>query len=279
MPDSPYRCPLCREALKREAGRFCCPRRHSFDIAREGYVNLLPVQKKHSLQPGDSPQMLASRRRFLERGHYHSLRQALLARLQPLGVARLLDLGAGEGWYCGWLQQELADQQHLPEVYGIDISKTAIQLAAKRYPNCSFAVGSTHDLPFADQGFSHALNVFAPLKASEAARVLTPRGLLLRVSPAAGHLFELKTLLYAQAREHAAETSEIPGFSLINQDRLCSPFSLTSPEELRELIQMTPYAWKLQTEPAQLLDRAVPMTVRLDVWLSLYQKQSESNAS
>src|ERR1043166_302952 len=101
-PYLPYRCPLCHQDLLLETGRFFCNSKHSFDIAREGYVNLLPVQHKHSREPGDSPQMLEARRRFLARGHYLPLRQAICDILQINGpIASLLDLGAGEGWYCG----------------------------------------------------------------------------------------------------------------------------------------------------------------------------------
>ena len=35
------RCPVCAGALEKRAGASRCPKNHSFDIAKSGYVNLL----------------------------------------------------------------------------------------------------------------------------------------------------------------------------------------------------------------------------------------------
>lgn len=262
-----YACPLCSQALTRSESRYVCPGGHSFDIAREGYVNLLPVQAKRSLEPGDSQEMIRARRCFLERGHYAPLREAIVSLLARSGpIVALLDLGAGEGWYCG----ELPHRLNASVVHGIDISKVAIKMAARRYRDCRFAVASSYALPYTDGGFSHLLNVFAPLEPAEAARMLAPGGLLLQVSPAPQHLFALKSLLYQAARAHPEAGHRLAGFDLLENERLSCSFSLESIEALIELIGMTPYFHRLARVPRENLERALPLNIELDVWLSLY---------
>ena len=261
-----YRCPHCYQSLIRSERCYHCPNAHSFDISREGYVNLLPVQQKKSRQPGDSEAMISARRRFLDRGYYLPLRKAIQAQLlaqEP--ITCLLDLGCGDGWYTGGLPWGPAAECH-----GIDISRPAIKLAAKRHRDVHYAVASSYGLPFGEAVFSHALNVFAPLDPSELARVMRPAGLLLRVSPAPNHLFALKALLYEQPRHHDPEGLEMEGFELITSQRLEQGIRLEALSSLNDLIQMTPYAWKLngQLDLAQVL----PFDVELDVWLSLFRK-------
>lgn len=263
-----YLCPVCHAGLEPVPAGYVCQTGHTFDRAREGYVNLLPVQHKRSREPGDSPEMLAARRRFLERGHYRPLLNALIQTVQELSPVRLLDLGCGEGYYAGALRAALPDS----EVYGLDISKTAVKMAARRYPDCAFAVAGSYSLPFVEGSFSHLLNVFAPLEAAEASRVLAGKGWLLRVSPGPAHLFGLKALLYDVPHPHPQATLELHGFQLQSQIPVRYVFTLQTPEELLELIQMTPYAWKLQARDPACFTQALPFTLELDVRLCWYQK-------
>lgn len=263
-----YRCPLCRLLLMPDGRSFACGNRHRFDLAREGYVNLLPVQKKSSREPGDSAEMIQARRRFLAAGHYAPLRDAIIAAVAGLNLspqAALLDLGCGEGWYAAGLAEALP-----LAIDGIDISKAAIKIAARAYPGCRFAVAGNYDLPFGDASFAAALNVFAPLEAGELSRVLAPGGYLLRVSAAPEHLFALKALLYAQPRLHEHEIPALPGFEGLQQQRLQAEIELNQTRSLHDLIQMTPYAWKLQGQPD--LGASLPFRVGIDAWLSLYRK-------
>jgi 23S rRNA (guanine745-N1)-methyltransferase len=94
-----YSCPLCHAPLERRDNSFICPQRHQFDLAKEGYVNLLPVQFKRSRDPGDSAEMMQARRAFLDAGHYQPLRDAICAYLHTFAPTDLLDIGCGEGYY------------------------------------------------------------------------------------------------------------------------------------------------------------------------------------
>lgn len=144
-----FSCPLCHQPLSREKNSYICPQRHQFDMAKEGYVNLLPVQHKRSRDPGDSAEMMQARRAFLDAGHYQPLRDAIVAQLRERlddKATAVLDIGCGEGYYT----HAFADA--LPEIttFGLDVSKVAIKAAAKRYPQVTFCVASSHRLPFSD---------------------------------------------------------------------------------------------------------------------------------
>jgi 23S rRNA (guanine745-N1)-methyltransferase len=137
-------CPVCRQTLSSKQGKsLICPDGHSYDLAREGYVNLLQANRKNSRLPGDSKEMIAARRRVHAAGLYHPLAVAIREQLTTLASPspRVLDLGCGEGHYCRSIQQVLPASS----VYGIDISKAAVKMAARSCPEASFAVASVFD--------------------------------------------------------------------------------------------------------------------------------------
>ncbi|MBU0790368.1 MAG: methyltransferase domain-containing protein [Gammaproteobacteria bacterium] len=242
-------CPLCRGPLARQPRVWRCTQGHSFDVAREGYVNLLPVQHKKSRDPGDDALMVMARRAFLEADHYRPLRDALLARLAPLAANTLLDIGCGEGYYTG------AFADAVPEVIGVDIARTAVRMAARRHPGLTWLVASGAHLPLADASVDVITNVFTQLHVGEMQRVLRPDGHLLVVSPAARHLWTLREQLFDDVRAHQPDkflaTLEA-GFTLLDRHEVSVPLQL-SPPALQQLLQMTPYAWKARPEKRQAL--------------------------
>src|SRR5450755_1297199 len=158
-------CPICTTQLVQSNNTLVCANAHTFDIAREGYVNLLRKQL-----PGDTKEMLAARRSFLERGSYQPLSNMLnqisvtylAASTSPVTI---LDAGCGEGYYLGRLQQSLADRPL--QCVGLDISKEAIRLAARRYKQACFVVANLKErLVLADGVLHMILNIFAPRNAA-----------------------------------------------------------------------------------------------------------------
>ena len=168
-----------------------CPRGHSFDVARSGYVSLLQPQDRRSKQPGDPRQAVAARRRFLEAGHGAPLLKALLAEIDAIGLlpgAAILDVGCGEGTYLGGVARERRVEPH-----GLDLSTFAVDLAARQFPGITWIVANADRfLPYADGSFALILSIDARLHAAEMRRVLAPEGRLLVAVPAPDDLVELR---------------------------------------------------------------------------------------
>lgn len=237
-------CPLCRLPLLRETAVWRCDNRHSFDVAREGYVNLLPVQQKKSRDPGDNPEMVQARRDFLQAGYYGPLRDAVIARLQALNLHSLLDLGCGEGWYTGAMTAAATD------ITGLDIAKPAVRLAAKKHPGITWLVGSGAALPLADASVDAVCSLFSPLPVAEMQRVLKPGGHVLVARPAPDHLWKVREGLFGEVQAHQPEKflPELQtAFTLQEQAEIRFPLHLTQ-TALKQLLAMTPYVWKAKPE-------------------------------
>ena len=147
-------CPLCQQPLLSGSRQWVCANGHSYDQARQGYLNLLLVQHKKSRQPGDTPTMLACRQAFLDAGHYQPVSDRIGELLGAAGPHQLLDMGCGEGYYTARLQQQLPECA----IGGMDISKDAIIKACRRGREIQWLVGSTARLPVADASLDAALS-------------------------------------------------------------------------------------------------------------------------
>ncbi|MSV30419.1 MAG: methyltransferase domain-containing protein [Bryobacterales bacterium] len=183
-------CPVrgCNLALAREERRVLCPRGHSFDAARSGYVNLLQPQDKRSKRPGDTVAAVAGRRRLHDRGLTEPLKRAIgeLAALSSQDI--VLDAGCGDGFYLGALARETGLDAH-----GVDISIPAVDAAARRYPECEWIVANADRLlPYAAGSFSTVLSITARMNPGEFRRVLRGDGRLLVALPAPDDLIELR---------------------------------------------------------------------------------------
>ncbi|HSX03094.1 MAG TPA: methyltransferase domain-containing protein [Candidatus Saccharimonadia bacterium] len=253
-------CPNCHQPLETEAGALVCANRHSFDVAREGYVNLLTGRQKAG-HKGDTPEMLAARRRFLEAGFYEPLRQRLAERVAAWVPQTVAEIGCGEGYYLGGVTEAL------PQVrcFGTDIAKAGVRLAAKRYPRAAWAVADTNRLvPLSDASADVLLDVFAPRNAAEFARVLRPTGHLLVVIPAPEHLAELRQiqpLLAIQAdKRQAVETAMAGHFTLESAETITVPLRLDG-ATVAGLVAMTPNAWFLTDSQKQVLTSSTDLAV------------------
>lgn len=251
--ESLFCCPVCGGALAREAGCYRCRAGHSFDIAREGYVNLLPANQRHSKAPGDDREMAAARTRFLEGGWYMPLREALcglVSELSPQNPA-LLDAGCGEGWYTQALAEAAAAKGG--RTAGIDLSRPSVKKAARRCPAGEFAVGTLYHLPVADGCVDMLVNCFSPLAAPEFARVLKPGGRFLYVVPGPRHLWELKEAVYERPYENEEKREEYPGFRYLDVVPVETRFTLPNAQAVQDLFRMTPYYWKSPKSGAERL--------------------------
>ncbi|GAA60228.1 23S rRNA (guanine745-N1)-methyltransferase [Pseudoalteromonas sp. BSi20652] len=260
-----YQCPLCNDALLKTDSTLRCANNHSFDFAKEGYVNLLPVQQKNSKQPGDSLEMVQARHAFLECGFYGFLQNALGSIVSTLNAHNIIDLGCGEGFYT----QSLANKSQA-NIYGVDISKSAVKYAAKRYSNCHFSVASISKAPFNDQFADVLVSVFAPLFEKELARLAKPGATLIVASPGPWHLKELKSYIYKNINEHTeiVTPSEFTqGQQLLLTEKVSLNFS-----DVKNLIMMTPFAWKFRPEHWTALEEKGEHTVTLSFYVTQFTK-------
>ncbi len=216
-------CPVrhCHEPLAHEPHRVVCPRRHSFDIARSGYINLLQPQDRRSADPGDSAKVVAARRRLHDRGATEPILQAIARHATPQPTDIVLDAGGGEGHYLGSLATQFKFQAH-----GVDISVPAIDAAARRYRNCEWIVANADRfVPYQDHSFSLVLSITARMNSPEFRRVLRKDGRLLVALPAPEDLIELRG---AGRDDRVARTLETfaPDFELAMQTRVTTQADL-----------------------------------------------------
>ena len=267
--NSLFACPHCGGPLERGERAYACPNGHSFDIAREGYVHLLPANRKHAKDPGDDRGMAAARSHFLSKGYYAPLREALcaLAREYAGPEEGVLDSGCGEGYYTAGLWEAL----DRPRLAGVDLSRPSVRLAARRAPGAEFAVASVYHLPLADASAGLLLNCFSPLALEEFRRVLRPGGVFLYVVPGAEHLWELKQVLYDRPYPNKEENIPYPGFSYEAVVPVEAALDVPG-EDLRDLFQMTPYYWKTPKAGAARLAALDGLRVRASFRIHVFRR-------
>jgi 23S rRNA (guanine745-N1)-methyltransferase len=269
-----YQCPLCQLPLHFSPTQWRCDNNHQFDCAKEGYVNLMPVQHKRSKQPGDSAEMMQARRAFLDAGYYQPLQQrvtALLHETLPEGSQALLDIGCGEGYYTAEVAAQLAQGRQIT-VYGLDVAKVAIRYAAKCYPEVSFCVASSHRLPFADASLDAVLRIYAPCKAEELVRVVKAGGVVVTVSPGPRHLYQLKEQVYQQVQLHDDGEEHLAGFDCELVEQLAYPMTLPG-EQAANLLQMTPFSWRASEDVQQRLENGEAFACETDFTIRLHRRR------
>jgi len=209
-------CPVrgCHLGLIREKRRLLCPRGHSFDVARSGYINLLQPQERRSKKPGDTTAAMAARRRLHDRGVTEPLLHAIAESMAASPADSVVDAGCGDGFYLGSLARLSGFDAH-----GVDISTPAVDAAARRYPECEWIVANADRfLPYSDGSFSIVLSITARMNPGEFRRVLRAGGRLIVGLPAPDDLVELR----GAGRDRVARTVETfaPGFTLVDRRRV-----------------------------------------------------------
>lgn len=277
-------CPVCRELLLLSADGYQCFKNHTFDAARQGYVNFLLAHKKHSKEPGDSPEMIRSRRRFLDLGLYNrvsdNVNEAIADALpgpETEGAFTILDAGCGEGFYLKRLKEFLLRGlgSRTLDYYGVDISKFAVRQATQRDKTMNWFVASINDLPFAAFSFDIVLNIFSPANVAEFSRILKETGSLVIVSPGPRHLNGLREIIYPIAREHAApDIAEQAGglLALSTTTRVNYRIELKSSAEVMDLLAMTPYYWNIDLGTKSKVEALDQLATDVDVEIRVFRK-------
>lgn len=265
-----FRCPHCGESLDEHDREFFCSNGHHFDRAKDGYVNLLPSGRLKGRPSGDDEAMVRARRAVFDADLYRPVVDAVAAMLATSRPTCVVDAGCGEGSY-------LAATTRLSGAsgWGIDVSKPAIRLAARRHQDHHYAIASSYAMPFADGSFDALINVFSPRDFVEMERVLAVNGVAVVVTPGPRHLAQLKEIIYDDPRQHAqpstfGDSSDEP----VADDVQAVSFELDLHDaRLRlSLLEMTPFWWSTVPERREII-ASTTITVEVDVRLSLYRRQ------
>ena len=264
------KCPLCGKPLIKNDGSYCCDNNHSFDIARQGYVNLLPVQDKHSLNPGDTKEMLAARRRFLDSGSYEPIcadTSECIKRFVNAERPIVADVGCGEGYYTNRISSFCG-----AVCAGIDISKDGVRYACSRNRDILWLVATASRLPLYDESVDAVIAMFSLFMPEEYRRVLKKGGIIVEVTVGNDHLKELKSIIYDevfQQSKHPAEAGE--GLcELMCEERR---FEITlDNSKLKDLLLMTPHFWRIKQSRRELLESTEELTLTVHYWIRVLQK-------
>lgn len=268
-------CPHCNAELDQQEKMYRCENNHCFDLAKEGYLNLLPVNKKKSKEPGDNDLMIAARRDFLELGFYDPLIEEIRTTIQQeLGFEKksftALDSGCGEGYYT---ERALKNANKESQVIGTDISKYAVKNAAKKYKDNFFFVSSAYHLPVATNSMDLVLSVFSPNDPKEFHRVLKKDGYLIIASPAENHMKQLAELIYNDFRphEHKIEADLSSNFVLHLAKRINFDIHVQSAATLQALHKMTPYYYNTSKEGQEKVANCDNINITCDFHISIFK--------
>ena len=230
---------------------------------------MLPVQHKHSLEPGDAKEQLQARRQFLQAGFFDPLKKRM-QELLPATAETVLDIGCGEGYFTAGFSNALPNAT----VYGIDIAKAGVRLAAKsakQNHKLVYCVASSADLPIADESIDVITRIYAPSKDSELSRVIKPDGRLFIVAPGENHLIGLRSRIYKDVRPHLPP--EVPeGFEVVDQQRIQAELVVEDSLLCAALLDMTPFAWRLAPELRDAILRS-KLRDTLDFAMAIYSKR------
>lgn len=261
-------CPICEKPLFRQENRFLCPGNHSFDIARQGYVNLLPIQRKHSAHPGDTREQVLSRREFLSGGFYAPIAEALAAAAKKYDACGpILDVGCGEGYYCTRLAKAMN-----AELTGLDISKDAVRCAAGKYKDARWLCATAAQIPVEDGAAGLLTSLFAITLPEEFHRVLRKNGLFFQVLAAQDHLLELKKIIYDQLIFREKDTiPELPGFALLESIPIRFTFTVEG-SQVQNLFAMTPHLFRVSKAGADRLRETQSLTDTASCVLNVFRR-------
>lgn len=251
-------CPVCKKPLSKIQNTFKCVNGHSFDIAREGYLNL---NRKKSDHTGDNPDMIRARKAFLDKGYYAFLKDAVNSLLKE--EDELVDLACGEGYYT----KDFICRNKI----GIDLSKQGLKIASKADKNTTYLLNSIFRNPLGDHSADKIITIFAPIAAKEIVRILKDDGRFILVRPDKDHLFELKQVLYENP--YLNESGDIAIQGLVLEKQLAvSNTAVLNREEVKDLFMMTPYVNTTSKADKEKLEQITALPIRFSFLIDVYKK-------
>ncbi len=261
-------CPVCSQELILENRIYTCANNHCFDVAKEGYVNLL-LSNKSGETTGDNKEMALSRRDFLMKGYYSSLASAVGECMEKYSEEgdTVLDICCGEGYYTDYLAK-----RYKRKYYGFDLSKNMVRLSGKKKCGAEFFVANIASIPVRNDSVKFAFHLFAPFHSNEFSRVIRNDGVICTAIPGKNHLFGLKSALYDEPYYNDEKEPETQGLTLVEKIRVKSQITLESQQDINALFQMTPYYYHTPTAGMEALEKLNYLTTEVEFILLVYRK-------
>lgn len=276
-------CPLCRAPLSAEGRSFLCngERRHCYDIARSGYVNLLPPGKRSNAKTGDDKEMLKSRRAFLSGGYYDKISEAAaqisLEHLREKDHIVFADAGCGDGYHALNIEAYFKSLGIASLPIGLEASKNGAEMAAKlasqKGSSAVFAAANIFDMPLSDGCCDIVFSMFAPVPDAEAHRILKDDGILVVCSSGSHHLWEMREIIYGEPRLSPPLDRTPEGFEHIGESSLSYSFELNDRDLIAALFTMTPFYWRCPREGRERLLSLESLSVRAETVYHVYKKK------
>lgn len=270
-------CPVCKKILIKKEKTYKCENNHCFDEGKQGYLNLLLSNQKHSKTPGDDKEMVLSRKGFLEKNYYKIISEAvndLILSNNSSGNIEILDIGCGEGYYTGRLEKFLDEKGIKFNITGIDISKEAVVCAAKTYKSIKWIVASATNIPLEDESLDCITCMFAKIIPEEKMRTLKKGGKLIIVSTGENHLLELKKVVYEQVRtEFYSPIEDLKIFKHIKTVNCTGKSFIKENKSIKNLFDMTPYKWRSPKKGIDRLFALHKLEITIDVNIDIFEKE------
>ena len=266
-------CPVCRKELELHEKSYICSNNHCFDKAKSGYVNLF--QGKGTVH-GDNKLMVNARKSFLSKGYYSKLMENFCDTVKKYAPrnAVIVDAGCGEGYYTVNMAKSVSDSF----IMGTDISKTAVDAAAKRsraegVKNLLFSVSSVFRLPVKSGSCDMLTTLFAPYCGEEFLRVLKDSGIMVMVIPSERHLIQLKQAVYDKPYLNEVKDFQLEGFELKEHISVNDEICLESTEDILNLFSMTPYYYKTGEDGHRKLSQLTELKTEIGFEILVYTKK------
>lgn len=251
-------CPVCLKKLHPVDKAYKCENGHSFDLAKEGYLNL---NRKSSQNTGDNPEMIKARKRFLEKGYYDFMKKEVNELLKP--EETLIDLACGEGYYT----KDFVCKDKV----GIDLSKSGLKIASKSDKSTTYLLNSIFHNPLSDKCADKIVTIFAPIAEEEILRLLKDDGSFILVRPDERHLYELKNAIYASAYLNEAKDVFVKGMKRVRQIPVSQKATVPH-DDLLDLFMMTPYVNTTSKEDKEKLEQIETLNVSFCFLIDVFKK-------
>ncbi|MGL5702978.1 MAG: methyltransferase domain-containing protein [Cetobacterium sp.] len=271
-------CPVCNKKMQKIERKYICEGNHNFDVSKFGHVNLLLSNQKNSKLPGDSKEMVLSRKNYLEKGYYEGIsngvNEIIKRELGDKKDIKVLDIGCGEGYYTNRLKTFLENLDIKNQIVGIDISKEAVISAAKSYKNIEWIVASASSLPIEDESLDFIICMFAKIIPEEKMRTLKKGGKLIIVSTGENHLLEMKEVVYDVVRkEFYSPVEDLNIFSHLEKVNVKYETEILEQESIENLFNMTPYRWRSPQKGVEKLFALEKLKTTVEVNIDIFKKK------